>query len=235
MIFNGTSSYLIRNTDLYGLSRYNHEHLIDKNFTILANIKPNFDLALNKNEPRIGYVVCKNGLHIGIYFMKTITENGNLYQVGCSYCTIHNGTDSFNYVNIDIKKSDNIYNVAMVHNKNDKSITLYVNNEQKTITYEGELVDYSNSWLWVGAACGTDEYDERYSYFYHGDIQYIGIFKESINEKVLFDILSLNKILNYDSKCLPVFITNFSEYTQFRIKDQSNNGNHLVKYNNEWI
>jgi hypothetical protein len=235
MIFNGTFSYLIRNTDLYGLSRYNHKHLTDENFTILASIKPNFDIDLNKNEPRTGYVVCKNGLHIGIYFMKTITENENLYQIGCSYCTTRNGIDSFNYINIDIEKSDNIYNVAMVHHKNDKSITLYVNNEKKTITYEDELVDYSNSWLWVGAACGMDEYDERYSYFYQGDIQYIGIFKESINEDILLDILFLNKILNYDSKHSPVFITNFSEYTQFKIKDQSNNGNHLVKYNNEWI
>jgi hypothetical protein len=235
MIFNGTFSYLIRNTDLYGLSRYNHKSLTDNDFTIISKVKPNLDIELGNDGIHTGYIVCKNGLHIGTYFMKAINENGYLYQFGCAYSTNYNEQSVFNYLNIEVNPTDDYYHVSMIHSKKSKTITLIVNDIEKTVKYEGELVDYSNSWLWVGAACGAEDYDERYSYFYQGEIGYVGIFSKELNNKIIFDILSKDEIINYDSVYSPILITDFKEITQYKIKDKSNNGNHLVIYNNEWI
>jgi hypothetical protein len=209
--------------------------LTDNDFTIIANVKPALDLELDSNGIHTGYIVCKNGLHIGIYFMKAINENGFLYQFGCAYSINKDGESIFNYINIEVEPVNDVYQIGMIHSKNDKSITLIVNGIEKTVKYEGELVDYSNSWLWVGAACGAEGYDERYSYFYQGDISYVGIFKKALNTSDISNILSDNQIINYDSKYSPILISDFKEITQYKIKDQSNNGNHLVIYNNEWI
>jgi hypothetical protein len=235
MIFEGNSSYLIRNMDLNGLSRYNHSNLTNGDFTILSKFKPNFNADIKLTGSHTGYVVCKNGMHIGIYFTKTTNEFGDLYEMGCAYCTEYDGITSFHYLKIQINDTLDNYNVGMIHNSDNKTITLYVNGETKTEDYKGNLIDYSNSWLWVGAACGVDGYDERYSYFFEGELNYVGIFRKAFSIKETDEIIEAGRIVDYNSQYWPILITNFKEKTDYKIKDQSNNGNHLILYNNEWI
>jgi hypothetical protein len=235
MIFDGTFSYLIRNADLHGLSRYNHANITDDDFTILAKVIPNWYIELNADGVNTGYIVCKNGMHIGIYFMKSINSDGECFEFGCAYCTELEGNVNFNYIKIEINNLESEYNVSMVHNKNDKSVSLYVNDVKKTELYQGNIIDYSNSWVWVGAACGTDAYDERYSYFYNGDIKYVGIFKKAFNDMEISNIITDGKIVDYNSQYWPIFISNFEETTPYKVRDQSNAGNNLIIYNNEWV
>jgi len=231
MIFEGNRSYLIRNTVSNGLSRYNHASLTDGDFTILSKFKPNFNMDNKSNRSRMGFVICKNGFHIGIYFSKTVHEFGILYQIGCEY------SDGIEFRNIQIEIDDTLdnYDVGMIHDFHTKTISLYVNGEIKKNTYEGNLMDYSNSWLWVGAACGLDEYDQQYSHFFEGDVNYVGIFKKAFSINEIVEIIDEGKIVDYSSHHRPILITNFKEKTQYKIKDQSDNGNHLILYNNEWI
>jgi hypothetical protein len=235
MKFTGDFSYLIRNIDLYGLSRYNHRNITDDDFTLLAKVIPNWHINLNADGVNTGYIICKNGMHIGIYFMKSINSEGECFQFGCAYCTELDGNTSFNYIKIEVNNLENEYNIGMVHNKNDKSITLYVNDIFKTEIYEGNIIDYSNSWLWIGTACGIDGYDKRYSYFYNGEINYIGIFRKAFNKNEIDEIITDGKIVDYNSQYWPIFISNFKEVTKYKVKDESGNGNHLIIYNNEWI
>ena len=76
---------------------------------------------------------------------------------------------------------------------------------------KGTICDYKNSWLWYGCSMGIgNEWNE---YFYGT------LYKSHISIKGGFK----------------VFKSNFSKHTTYKVFDESYNGNHLIKYNEEYI
>ena len=97
-------------------------------------------------------------------------------------------------------------------NKN-KQISLIADDKTSTIDFKGKLVDdYKYSYLWVGCGNGFLEEDSEFRNNFTGDIHYLEIFK---NNKVIFK-------------------SELDRQTQFKVFDESNSGNHLLKFNKEW-
>tara|TARA_Y100001963_G_C6677584_1_gene398247 strand:+ start:177 stop:770 length:594 start_codon:yes stop_codon:yes gene_type:complete len=97
-------------------------------------------------------------------------------------------------------------------NKN-KQVSLVADNKTSTIDFKGKLVDdYKYSYLWVGCGNGFLETDSEYRNNFYGDIHFLEIKR---NDKVIFQ-------------------SDFKKKTEFKVFDESNSGNHLLKYNSEW-
>ena len=97
-------------------------------------------------------------------------------------------------------------------NKN-KQVSLIADNKTSTIDFKGKLVDdYKYSYLWVGCGNGFKDSDDEFRNNFFGDISYLKIKRD---DKVIFQ-------------------SDFKKKTEFKVFDESNSGNHLLKYNKEW-
>ena len=97
-------------------------------------------------------------------------------------------------------------------NKN-KQISLIVGNIKTTTDFTGDLVDdYKYSYIWVGCGNGLKDIEEEFKNHFYGYINYLEIKR---NDKVIFK-------------------SEFKKKTEFKVFDESNSGNHLLKYNSEW-
>ncbi len=97
-------------------------------------------------------------------------------------------------------------------NKN-KQVSLIADNKTSTIDFKGKLVDdYKYSYLWVGCGNGFKDSDDEFRNNFFGDISYLKIRRD---DKVIFQ-------------------SDFKKKTEFKVFDESNSGNHLLKYNKEW-
>lgn len=235
MIFEGDKTYLIRNFDTYNLCRNKHNDITTGDYTFISKIKPNFDIVLDESDFYRGYVISKNGMHIGLYYTKSTSISGDKHEIGCSYCVNFNDESLFKNIDIKIDPTNDIFKISMTHNIKNKTISLCVNDEIKTQTYEGDLFDYTNSWLWVGSGYGVNDNISPFSYYYNGEINYLGVFKKELSVDQINKLLDNEIKLNYDSEFSPILICDFKEKTNYKIKDLTNNGNHLLLYDKKWV
>ena len=102
--------------------------------------------------------------------------------------------------------------IYICDNKN-KQISLIVGGKKNTINFTGSLVeDYKYSYIWVGCGNGRIDMGENFRNQFFGDIHYLEIKRD-------------NKT---------IFQSDFTKKTEFKVFDESNSGNHLLKYNGEW-
>ena len=97
-------------------------------------------------------------------------------------------------------------------NKN-KQISLIIGNIKTTTDFTGDLVDdYKYSYIWLGCGNGLKDIEEEFKNHFYGQIYFLEIKR---NDKVIFK-------------------SDFKKKTKFKVFDESNSGNHLLKYNAEW-
>jgi len=112
-----------------------------------------------------------------------------------------------------------------------KRLILYVDDFKDTLYYDGTLLDYSLSWLWVGCCNGFSGIDMDNDYF-TGEISHLGLFQKCLTKderKLFFENLNdLSVLNNYNMN--PVAMTDFKKKTPYKIYDLSENGNHLTVY-----
>ena len=109
-------------------------------------------------------------------------------------------------------KSKDVECTFICDNKN-KQISLIVGDKKNTTNFTGSLVeDYKYSYIWVGCGNGRKDIDEEFRNQFFGDIHYLEIKRD-------------NKT---------IFQSDFTKNTEFKVFDESNSGNHLLKYNGEW-
>jgi len=86
-------------------------------------------------------------------------------------------------------------------------------NDTTTKKIKGKLSnDYRVSYLWIGCGNSFENCDDEYRWNFYGSINYVEVI---INGKTVFH-----------SKC--------ETKTKFKVLDESENGNHLLKYNKDW-
>ena len=51
---------------------------------------------------------------------------------------------------IDVNQNSDWMTVAMIHDKKKKVVTCYVDGKVSKISYSGEIIDYRDSWIWIG-------------------------------------------------------------------------------------
>ena len=116
------------------------------------------------------------------------------------------------YVEIDDTYLGHIECTFICDNKN-KQISLIVGDRKTTTDFTGNLVDdYKHSYIWVGCGNGYTHTDNEFKNQFFGDIHYLEIKRD---DKTIFK-------------------SNFKKKTDFKVFDESNSGNHLLKYNSEW-
>ena len=108
------------------------------------------------------------------------------------------------------------------------------------ILYEGEIIDYRDSWIWVGANNSLDSCAVEHRGFLYGDISYISIFDEALTSQQTSDLFSMKnqKILDVETvskNTAAVYTFNDDEMTPYKVYDISNNGNHMVLFDNKWM
>jgi hypothetical protein len=87
-------------------------------------------------------------------------------------------------------------------------------NNTATKKIRGKLSnDYRFSYLWIGCGNSFENCDEEYKWNFYGKINYAEVV---INGKTVFY-----------SKC--------QKKTKYKVYDESENGNHLLKYSREWF
>ena len=107
----------------------------------------------------------------------------------------------------------------------------------KQLEIEGDIIDYRDSWLWLGCenACGSC--DEEHRQYLQGKISHVGVFGKKLDEpevKSFFDSCD-SGLKNTDlNDLVPLSYTDFITRTPYKSFDYSGNGNHIVEYNPDW-
>jgi hypothetical protein len=172
-----------------------------------------------KQQKTIGAIVAKSGMHMGVF----VHTGDGKYFIIAQIWVIKNSKKELIQCNLQIPKGkeNEIHKVKLIHYKNEKTISLNTNWGDVSAMYDEDIIDYSDSWLWVGCANGHETITEKHNNYFHGDIFHLSIYnKVYVTEK---------------NKTVAVFYTDFLETTDYKIRDESDSGIHLVKFNKDWI
>jgi hypothetical protein len=99
----------------------------------------------------------------------------------------------------------------------------------------GDIVDYSHSWIWIGACCGFNFFDENHRYYFNGDIDYVGIFQSNLSNESIEHYFKNSEISMINETHKTIVLSNFKNSTPYKIKDDSGNGNNLIIFKDEWF
>ena len=206
--------YFIPTKNKNSLNLYSVENLFQSDFEIMVKVKVDREEFPSGEE--VGGIVSKNGEHMGLFAFTNWDEQTCEYILMAKIWTEENDEIIMKDLCFKVgearkphevgKKPDYIYNLKLTHNLNDKIITFTCDDKVEEYNYTGEIRDYTNSILWYG--CGIGMGDEWNQHFY-------GEFLESY-----ISIKDGYKIFESD----------FTQVTEFKVFDQSWNGNHLVKF-----
>lgn len=237
MKFENGLCYFIKNKNKYGLERTPIDYITSNDFTFLVKCKPDWEQM--KPESSSGIVV-KNGMHLGLFAKKSPLYDSGKYSsfIGVTFwIEVDSGEDKDIKAlswDIEVDKDQTSYSVSMSHIIEEKTIILRVGENEKHIIYDGQLVDYSNAWIWIGAACDFSEYPEEHKHKYLGDIDFVGIYKKVLSDR------SINKIIKnglkdaINPKHKPGSVTDFSNQTPYKVKDESGMGHNLTISGYDW-
>jgi len=202
--------YFLPNTNQHGLSL--NASVLTKNirsFEFKVRFLPDWS-TVNKDY-EYG-VIMLNGSHLGI----TIHPN---HVCGTIWTT--NGVEQL-FAKIDrnsLSEDDAIECSFKVDNEN-KTISLggedgiFWYHESQTKKFEGDLVDdYETSYLWIGCSNAISSCPEEHRWYFTGRVDYLEIIKEEET----------------------IFKSNMEKLTEFKIYDESETGNHFLKWNTEWM
>ena len=235
MRFEQDTFFFVKNRNKYDLALTPIDLLTSNDFTFVVKCKPDWDSIPDDSTTA---VVAKNGKHIGILAKKfTSPADGVQYFIGLTGWTKVKGMDeeiAFDY-DIIVDKDEDEYIIAFVHNVKDNEITMWVNGKEIKQKYKGTIVDYSNAWIWIGCGCGFSDFPLEHQWQFIGDINFVGIYKKTLDKKDIDKIID-DKILTEatDRKHKPACVTNFSNKTPYKIKDESGMGHNLIVGGYEW-
>jgi hypothetical protein len=119
-------------------------------------------------------------------------------------------------------------------NEYNSGMTLYIDDYEGSLFYDTQMLNYSDSWLWMGC-CNGFITEEENNYF-AGEISHIGLFQKAFGDKdrqLFFENLdNLSSLNNYDLN--PITLSDFEKITPYKVYDLSENGNHFTLYDEEW-
>ena len=200
---NDKGCWLLANYSRNMVSTYRIQELVKNDINIEVNCKIDWEKIIESNQDFSG-IVCFNGAHFGIlckiYDGKPVISA----EVWSEYNDEQICNDAI--IEIDTTTNDEWRTITFNYKKDSKiSITTTEGSVEKEI--KGTILDYTNSYLWVGCCDNHKPTPPEYQGNWYGQIKSLKI----KGEKKLF--------LNY----------NFKKKTRYKIYDKSGNGNHLMK------
>jgi hypothetical protein len=221
--FNGTNSYIEIPSENAKIKR-----ATNKSFTVSAWFCPD-------GEPPYSAEVDNNRCEYSIF-----TRPG--YHTGLSY--IHGGfvkaviwvrpfgsSEREPVVIQTPLRTDQWYNIGMVVDDREQSLTLYVNGKEVgKKSYEGELIEYLNKSYYIGAG---DPNLSVWRNFHKGQIAEVGLWSDTLKDYEM-ELIFQKGIINkgeYSTSKLPVGVWDFKGGYDNITFDVSGNGNHSKFYN----
>lgn len=236
-IFKGNDCLFVPPNNKYGLNSGDVVNMTNDDFSIVSRVllDKNAMIEHSKKTNQIEYsIMMKNGMHCGISVVCSINENPIVfYGKGTIWCNDGNGGYKFVDILIDAFKENDkdTIDIAFSYNKYKKQISLYCNGITEEKYFTQDIIDYKNSYLWIGAANPMDDCPEEYRSFFNGEIQYGGAYQKFLTieniEKIFENISIVDKKLN------PIVAFDFKNQTPYKILDISDNGNHPIKFDRE--
>ena len=179
-----------------------------KSFEFKVKFKPDF----SKSKPEINYgIMMLNGKHLGISWLES--EDGQSNIVGSLWTEeeIQQIYSPLTYDRNTLKRANDYTYAHFIVDIENGWMRL---NNTSTKKIRGKLSnDYRFSYLWLGCGNSFENCDEEYRWNFYGNINYAEVI---INGKTVFY-----------SKC--------QKKTKYKVYDESENGNHLLKYSREWF
>lgn len=237
MIFDGQRGYFVTPINRYNLSLYPPLDFTDKSFTMSSRIKVDYESMDTDGDSRECGVIIKNGQHLGISVFRMQGEDGikRLYVKGQAWYLDNNKESQFIDIVHDVTTlQDYMIDVTFVHDIKNKSLQLYVNDDiSLRKRYDGNLVDYKNSWLWIGCSNALSSCSEEHRQYFYGEIDYTAIFGTNLSSKQVQKLYKNKK--SYDDDFKPIIVCDYKNTTEYKVEDVTGNGNHPIIHNNKWM
>ena len=201
--------YFLPQTNKSNLSTSLPQFTKDTNsFEFKLRMRPQWDKLKEGTEYGVLMI---NGKHLGIS-MNTTTLVGTVWtdEPKQVYLPLDYGSGAPPEI-IDCEfKVDNVNRTLTMNS----SFGCEEEYSSQSIEFEGELADdYKWSYLWLGCACALEDVPDDFKWKFFGHFEYLEIIR---NEK-------------------PIFKSFFRRMTNFKIFDESDCGNHFIKYSKEWF
>jgi hypothetical protein len=231
--FNGKRAWFVTPENKYGLSKYPLRNITNSSFTFLVKTKIYWDAMENGKECGI---VIKNGKHLGLSALKS-EDAEHLYAKGTIWTIMGDGSiknwDILFKLNWEDSDKDKEYNLAFSVNLKLKKFFVYCDGKTSEMEFEGDLVDYTTSWLWVGASNPLDSCPDEFKNFFYGEIVNAAIYSTPLIsyeiDKIYSDLETNFTTYN------PVCFFNFRNRTPYKILDITHTGNNLIKFDTRWM
>jgi len=191
--FEGNNAWFVTPDNKYGLSKFPMKNITEGDFSFLTSIRVNWNKMNPADNTREGGVIIKNGLHLGLSVIKPDYEHvyikGTIWTIDASLGS--NGMKNYDIlvkVNYEPGDLDKEYKVGFSFKRKEKEFSVYCNGTWLTEKFEGSLIDYSNAWLWIGAANPLDSCPEDFRQFFNGEMYYAAIFSKFLDRSEIEEI-----------------------------------------------
>lgn len=202
-----------------------------------SRVKIDYEKMNPNDHTRESGIIIKNGQHLGISAFRMMGEDGiiRLYIKGQIWYLDESQSPQFMDVVHDVTSiQDYSIDITFVHDAEKKTIQLYINDDiSLRKKYEGTLVDYKNSWLWIGCSNALSSCSDEHRQYFYGDIDFTAIFGKSLSKKQVQTLYKNKKDYNEDYR--PILVCNYKNTTSYKIEDVSGNGNHPILHDNLWM
>ena len=250
--FKGDGAWFLPNVHKSNLSNFPLNKLCDGSFTFCVRAKVDWDAMEEDTLRGWGGILMRNGMHSGLVAVKgekSLAINAEIWSDNEG-----EPTPKTVYLLIQEKDKDSWLDLTYIYEASglliimcNKSIPLHSSSASgtkkndyyyfKELKIEGEIIDYRDSWLWLGCANAFGSCDEEHRQYFRGDISHVGVFGRKLYEpevKSFFDSCD-SGLKNTDlNDLVPVSYTDFITRTPYKCFDYSGNGNHIVEYNQDW-
>ena len=236
--FEGNNAWFVTPDNKYGLSKFPMKNITEGDFSFLTSIRVNWNKMNPADNTREGGIIIKNGLHLGLSVIKPDYEHvyikGTIWTIDASLGS--NGMKNYDIlvkVNYEPGDLDKEYKVGFSFKRKEKEFSVYCNGTWLTEKFEGSLIDYSNAWLWIGAANPLDSCPEDFRQFFNGEMYYAAIFSKFLDRSEIEEIY--NEPDSVSKRLKPTCIFNFKRQTPYKILDISEVGNNLIRFDKAWM
>lgn len=236
--FNGTNTlaYFLPPKNRYGVCTRETFDFTEYDFTITLKVKVDWEKMKPNTPTSDGGIVAKNGRHCGIIASRISEGQCFLKAQFWTWLDREVGVE-FHDVWIQVKEDDEIHDVSMIHDKKKKIITIVVDGDKKSISYTGEIIDYRDSWLWLGCNNSLDSCAPEHRGFFHGTIYRVGLYQKVLEWNDIIKTFEYEKYEDINPEHEPCAVFNFNkeDSTPYKFLDISMNGNSLILFDKRWM
>ena len=231
-----TAPFYVLPTQRYDLTTKPPSKSMQKDFTFFMSFK--VDKIINTKKPCS--LMMRPGMHYGLCYQQ------DPEAINFEYWYEHKGENKFGFVSINLHTEypvhnlHNIWFVIVKHNVNVKTFTLSVYNEDGNLrtttgSYDGELVDYSQTPYNFGCGNYFKQVDDShyffsdYTMFNTGLIETIHYTDKDIQKFIKVNRKSTDKLVTSTELNNMVFYFNFNAQNLYKVWDLSDHCNFLMR------